>query len=146
MLQYSLDYLKEKGYEVDDTYINFNANSKGCRVGDCVKRALCVASQTDYDEIKRELNRYKKITHCDKFNDRKNWTPYVEKVLKGKKISFPAKTGCSRMDGHLFARHYNKGRYILRMAHHLVACVDGYIIDSWDSRDKCVYCAWKIGD
>lgn len=146
MLQYSLDYLKKNGEVVSETFINFNANPKGCRVGDCVKRALCVASQIDYNEIKRELNRYKKITHCEKFNNTKNWKPYVEKVLKGEKMSFPAIAGKPRMNGHTFAKTYKKGRYILRMSKHLVACVDGYIIDEWDSRDKCVYNAWKIKD
>lgn len=36
-----------------------------------------------------------------------------------------------------------KGRVIARMAGHFAAVVDGVLEDTWDSRDKMVYCYWS---
>lgn len=126
------------------SFIFFNAHPKGLKVGDCVKRAITKATGMDYMEVQRELNRYKKVTGADAFNCKTNYKPYIEKVLKGKKISFPAKKGFNRMDGYHFANRYPKGKFILSMAGHLTACIDGVIYDTWDCREKCVYTAWEI--
>ena len=72
------------------------------------------------------------------FNFNYNPHKYVENVLHGVKLSFPAKKGESRMNGEKFCKLYPKGRYILCMANHLTACVDGIIYDTWDCSDKCV--------
>jgi len=48
------------------------------------------------------------------------------------------------MTGKEFVRLYPKGRYILRLAHHVAAVVDSVVIDSWDSTRKCVYGAWQL--
>lgn len=124
----------------------FNANPKGLKVGDCVKRAITKATGKDYMEVQRELNQCKKITGCAKFNDNKNWKYYVEEVLGATKISFPAVQGEERMNGKRFMVEYYRGTYILRMAHHLSCCIDGHIYDTWDCTDSCVYTAYKIID
>lgn len=122
----------------------YNAHPKGKIVGDCVKRAICKAGEMDYMEVQRNLNRYKKVTCAKNFNDPKNYEPFIEKELKGVKISFPAIKGQPRMNGYEFCRMYPKGRYILRMAGHLSCCVNGVIYDTWDCREKCVYKAWAL--
>lgn len=121
-----------------------NLNPKGKIVGDCVKRAIAGATGISYEEVSLELNRHKKITRCEKFNDNKNWKSFVENILKGKKLSFPAVSGEPRMNGTRFCEKFNKGSYILRMAGHLSCCIDGVIYDTWDCSEKCVYNAWKI--
>ena len=122
----------------------YNAHPEGKRVGDCVKRAISLVAQMDYHQVQLELNRYKKVTGTKKFNDRKNCTAYCEKVLYMSKLSFPAIAGEERMNGDRFTRAYPKGRYILNMAGHWTACVDGVIYDTWDCREKCVYTAYKM--
>ena len=127
------------------TRFNFyNAHPEGKRVKDCVKRAITLVAEMDYHQVQLELNRYKKITKAKVFNDRKNCDAYCENVLKMEKISFPAEKGKPRMNGYNFAKSYPKGRYILNMAGHWSACVDGVIYDTWDCRDKCVYTAYKM--
>lgn len=123
----------------------YNPHPQGKFVDDCVKRAITKATGKDYLEVQRELNRYKKVTKAKEFNENKNWKPYVEKVLGGVKISFPAVKGESRMNGYSFPEQYPEGTYLLRMAGHLCCCKDGVIYDTWDCRCKCVYNAWKIG-
>ena len=125
-------------------YQYLNVHPKGLLVCDCVKRAITKVTGKDYMEVQRELNRCKKITGCEQYNDNKNWKYYVEKQLHGKEYSFPAVKGQARMNGYLFCEMFPKGSYILRMAKHLSCCVDGVIYDTWDCRDKCIYAAYKI--
>lgn len=125
-------------------YTYFNAHPQGKSVDDCVKRAITVATGMDYMEVQRELNRHKKITGAKSFNERKNCDHYVETVLHGVRMSFPAKAGRPRMNGQRFMEAYPKGRYILNMAGHWSCCVDGVIYDTWDCSEKCVYTAYKV--
>ena len=125
-------------------FIYDNPHPKGKKVGDCVKRAICLVSEVDYMVVQRQLNRYKKETGAAVYNEKRNWQPFIEKFMGGKKISFPAQKGFSRMDGYRFCEEYPKGRYILNMAGHLTCCIDGAIHDTWDCRHKCVYNAWEV--
>ena len=52
--------------------------------------------------------------------------------------------GFKRITSGDFARMYPKGKFILRMAHHVAAVVDGVLYDTWDSSRKCCYGAWQI--
>ena len=126
------------------SYQFYNAHPKGLFVGDCVKRAISKAANMDYMEVQRALNRHKKITGCANYFDHNHGTHYVEHVLKGTPMSFPAVKGQPRMNGERFCKAYPKGNYILSMAGHLSCCVDGVIYDTWDCTDKCVYKAYKV--
>lgn len=125
-------------------YQFYNAHPKGLIVGDCVKRAITLAAQMDYMEVQRELNRYKKVTGAKSFNSDYNPHKYVENVLHGRKLSFPAKRGERRMTASKFSETHPHGRYILNMAGHWSCCVDGVIYDTWDCGEKCVYTAYQI--
>ncbi len=59
-------------------------------------------------------------------------------------FDFPAKAGQPRMTGAAFCRRHRAGRYVLRLAHHVVAVKDGLVYDVFDSTEKCVYRAWEI--
>lgn len=121
-----------------------NVHPKGLLVGDCVKRAITVAAQMDYMEVQRALNRYKKVTGAKSFNSDYNPHRFVENVLHGRKLSFPAERGKKRMTAGEFSRTHTSGRYILNMAGHWSCCVDGVIYDTWDCSEKCVYTAYQI--
>lgn len=125
-------------------YCYLNLHPKGKLVGDCVKRAIAGATGIDYMEVARQLNRAKKITHCDVFNERKNIRYYLLEVLHTTELKFPAVKGASRMNGKRFSQMFPNGRYILNMAGHLSCCVNGIIYDTWDCSDKCVYSAYRI--
>ena len=125
-------------------YTYYNAHPKGLSVGDCVKRAICKAANMDYMEVQRELNRYKKVTGASAYNTDHNPHKYVENVLHGVKMSFPAKAGKKRMTPEQFCKDYPTGNYILNMAGHWSCIVDGVIYDTWDCSDRCVYTAYKV--
>ena len=129
--------------KMSNTYEFYNPHPKGLKVGDCVKRAFTKALELDYMEVQKILNDTKKVVNVEKYNNNKVWKHLV-KVYGFRKLSFQAVKGTKRMDGYQFAKQYQKGTYLLRMSHHLVACVDGVIYDTWDSRKKCVYNAFEV--
>lgn len=136
--------LEDTTMEMITRYNFYNAHPEGKRVGDCVKRAIAKVTEMDYHQVQLELNRYKKVTGATSFNSDYNPHRYCEEVLHMKKLSFPAQKGVARMNGYSFAKSFPKGRYILNMAHHWTAYVDGVIYDTWDCRDKCVYTAYEL--
>lgn len=120
-----------------------NVHPKGKIVGDCVKRAICRTTGTDYMEVQRTLNRLKRELGAEEFNSQKVLDEFIRRngfLI----ISFPAKKGVPRMNGERFCEAYPKGSYILSMAHHWTACIDGVIYDTWDCSEKCVYRAFKV--
>lgn len=122
----------------------YNPHPQQKIVEDCVKRAFTKASGKTYQEVTNELNRIKRAQGASKYNVNSVWQAYVTDVLNGKKMSFPAVKGQSRMNGARFCLEYSVGTYILNMAGHLSCCVDGVIYDTWDCREKCVYTAYEI--
>jgi hypothetical protein len=122
-------------------YKYYNAHPKELRVNDCVVRAYCTATGKEYNESRRELNKARKELGCSSYKEKDFANKFYSKY---EKLSFPAKKGCNRMNGFLFAIEYPKGNYILNMAGHHTCCVDGVILDTWDCTNKCVYNAWKI--
>ncbi len=126
-----------------ETYKFCNPHPQGKLLGDCVKRAICLAESSDYHETQINLNRLKRELHLKKYNESGVWKEYF--LRHGyNKISFPAVKDEKRMDGYSFAESHPTGSYILRMSHHLTACVDGVILDTLDCRSKCVYNAYKV--
>lgn len=121
----------------------FNAHPKGLLVGDCVKRAISKTTGIDYMEVQRTLNRLKRELGAAEFNDK----VVLDEFIKRNEfliLSFPAKKGQPRMNGERFCKAYKKGSYILQMAGHWSACVDGVIYDTWDCSEKCVYRAFLV--
>lgn len=121
-------------------YLNLHPKEK--LVSDCVKRAFAKTENRPYQEISLELNRQKKITKVDDFNNMKNVECYL-RTHGYVKRSFPAVKGEPRMNGKRFMESHSTGTYILRMAGHIVACENGNIYDTWDCTEKCVYVAWE---
>ena len=50
-----------------------------------------------------------------------------------------AKRGSTRPTVDSFAKEHPHGTFILKVAHHVVACVDGKYYDTWDSGYKSLY-------
>lgn len=124
-------------------YINTNPHPDGKNVGDCVVRAVTIATEEDYLETRRHLNRIKKELNESSYKNRKFIHKYA-KLNNWEKISFPVVKGEPRMRAGEFASKYPEGTYILNMTGHVAAVSDGFLRDSWDSSNKMVYNAWKV--
>ena len=122
-------------------WVEENLNPDGKKIGDCGVRAIAKATGKSYETIEEEL-----IELLREIKFRNYSTIYTEYNNRRcvHKLSFPAKKGYKRMDAETFARTFPNGRYVLNLAHHMVACVDGKIYDIWDCSKKCVYSAWQF--
>ena len=107
---------------------------------DCTVRALAIARSMSYDDAYDLLkDAGRKCSRGFHFGD------WVEAQPWAKKISFPAIKGQRRMNPARFVVDFPEGRYILRVAKHVFAVVDGVAYDTFENApDRCVYCAWKI--
>lgn len=125
-------------------YVFYNANPVGVSVktGNCAVRAIATAEDVDYRVAEQELLEhltkigYGYYAYADEDYLDAHYESITPKVIKGEK----------RMNGCRFAESHPKGRYVLNMAGHLTACIDGLIYDTWDCSRKCVYRYWKIKD
>lgn len=128
-------------------FIYSNPNTRDKKVGDCVKRALTIASGINYHDIEVMLNRFKKITHSKKYNDEDNWRGFVTHVLLG------SDSGNMQFVNH--GKRYTVEEYsricdcraIMQVAKHLVACDGkGNYLDTWQSGEKSIYKVYKLPD
>jgi len=119
----------------------FNAHPKGIKTGDCVVRAIATASNKDYLECRRELNQAKRELGYSSYKD----TKFLYDYLKyNPRLIFKPVKGEPRIKGSDFTELHPKGTYILKMAGHITACIDGVILDTWDCTYRSVYTAWEI--
>ena len=125
-------------------HVYFNANPKKKEVDDCVIRALALAFDEtwlvmfdDLTAIARKQSTVLNYKDCyEEYLKEHNAEP-IQTMKKGQR---------KRIHGGDFAREHRTGRYVLCMAGHLTACVEGCIYDTWDCTQKMVYKAWKTAD
>jgi len=117
-------------------WVEFNPNpGKNTKASDCTIRAYCAAEKLSWDEAFDIAGQIAKDNA---------WMPndkaLVEKIIIDKfgyemcKLEKDEK----KMTVNEFAIKYNIGTYLVMVARHLVAVVDGQYYDSWDSGDKKV--------
>lgn len=111
---------------------------------DCTVRALATAASVEYDTAYDELMsagrkagrgfHFRKWASASTFNGyRFDW------------IGFPAVKGMWRVNPVLFAMKFRQGRFILKTAKHVLACVDGRVSDEGrNAEGACVYGAWQL--
>lgn len=131
---------------VMDNFKLCNPHPEQKLVGDCVKRALTIASEINYHDIAIMLNRFKKETGALKFNQNENYKAFIEQVLLGCKNKGDMRHEFygRRYTVSEFAKWWENDKSILRCSKHLVATKNGYYYDTWDSGEKSVYIAWFI--
>jgi hypothetical protein len=124
------------------------AGFKGA-TGDCVVRAIAIATQLPYEHVYMELNSLAKQEKPSKRRNRQSssrtgvhrctYEKYLKQLGWEWKATMAIGTGCQV---HLRADELPSGRIICRLSRHLVAVIDGEIHDTHDpSRGgtRCVY-------
>lgn len=126
------------------------ASSKRSRQGDdCTVRALTIACNVPYDIAYDTLIKYgRKYGQGFHFpigeHDTKS-APIPELGYRFDWEAFPARRGSPRMNLGLFGRCNPRGRFILRTAKHVQACIDGFVYDTaLQYAERCVYGAWTV--
>lgn len=127
------------------------AGYKSKKSGDCVCRAISIATGKDYQEVYDALNELAEKERPRNGKKRSNantgvYKPTIKKYMQSigwtwvptMKIG----TGCQV---HLKKEELPKGRLVVSVSKHLVAVIDGVIHDNHDpSRNgtRCVYGYW----
>lgn len=132
-------------YKNTEHFTLYNPNpteGKKAKKGDCVIRAFAIASDKTWLEAFDILTENARKTY-NVPNDNQN---YKEVFAQQGYVSTPVKVvkGKKRMTVLDFCKKNSKGRFILRVANHLTAVVDGIVYDSWNTEECCVYKYWTI--
>lgn len=112
-------------------YIHYNQNPCGKSNGDCVIRAISIATGKTWYQVYAGLcveGRYS----CGWGNFNEVWSNYLQ-YLGFSRHGLPYNTRYSVRD---FAAEHPHGVYVLGTGEHAVAVVDGNIVDSWDSSNE----------
>lgn len=122
-------------------YVNLNINPKQRKASDCVIRTFALALNQSWEDTYRELcelgvKMYRipneKATY-EKYAKNKNMEKKKIELVNGRKPTVES-----------FADSHKKGTYILSVANHLVAVINGKYYDSWDCGHKSVYTFWEV--
>lgn len=116
-------------------YKFYNANSKGNFVNDCVIRAISVAEGKTWDETYEELSDMAQEDGIllDDVN-------FVEDYLDKRYRRIPH---CSKTIGELIYE-YPKGIYLVTMKGHITVVIDGVLYDTFDCRERRIWCVWRV--
>lgn len=120
----------------------YNPNPDGKRVGDCTIRAISAATQQDWESVYTALILEGFILH-DLPSANYVWGSYLRR--KGWRRHTLPNTCPDCYTVAEFAADNPTGVYILAMATHVVAVVDGDWLDTWDSGDETPLYYWQKG-
>lgn len=125
--------------------IYYNANTHSVNSGDCVKRAISLAFDLDYEYVAKLLRQTAKDYGLKYWNT----SNVFEKVINELYPTGEPKVLYSDSTVGEFSLSHNEGTYIVlcgdnKSTSHLVCIIDGNIYDSWDSSDLICYKIYKI--
>ena len=122
-------------------WIRCNPNPLGKQTGDCVIRALSVATNQSWRETYRSLCSLGE-RQADLPNSNAVWGMYL-KEKGGTQFLLPESCpSCITVEA--FCERYPKGVYVIGTGDHAVACIDGDWYDSWDSARETPTYFWRM--
>ena len=109
----------------------FNPNPRGLLVGDCTVRAICAVTGRDWRTVHRDQCELARDMGDMPSADRVWWEVLRQEGFE--QVLLPDQCpDCYTSED--FAEDHPCGVYILGPKEHAVACIDGAIWDTWDSR------------
>lgn len=122
-------------------WIRCNPNPLGKQTGDCVIRAISVATNQSWRETYRGLCSLGE-RQADLPNSNAVWGIYL-KDKGGRQFLLPESCpACITVAA--FCERYPKGVYVIGTGGHAVACIDGDWYDSWDSGNDTPTYFWQL--
>jgi len=139
--------VKADYYKDTDYFCQYNINPSyedGRRFdnGDCVVRAFAMAADITWMEAFDLL-----IENARKTYNMPDYKTNFEKVFEAfgfERKSVKVIAGKKRMTVEDFCKKHKKGHFIVSVANHLTAVVDGVCYDQWNPANKCVYVYYKL--
>ena len=114
-------------------FITINPNPKRKSVGDCVIRAICVATDKEWDEVFLELM-LKAFDMKDMPMANNVWGSYLTDLGFTREIIPNTCPECCTVK--YFLVNYPQGAFVVGTGTHAVAVKDGQYYDTWDSGDE----------
>lgn len=148
--------MKRKLPQNTQYFTYYDANPKGKKTGDCVIRALATAMRKTWDEVLTDLYEYA-MKYKQMLNDDTLYKKYLKDngwvmLKQPRKLDNTKYTGfefCEELqDGSCFT--FDNGIQIDETnniiahigGHHIVAIIDGKIMDTWNSSGGCIGNIW----
>ena len=122
-------------------WVRCNPNPVGRETGDCVVRAIAIATNQSWRETYRDLCRIGEI-EGDLPNSNMVWGMYL-KGKGGRQFLLPE--SCPEcLTVRAFAERYPEGTYVIGTGDHAVAVISGDWYDSWNSGETVPAYFWKL--
>lgn len=112
-------------------FIRYNENPCGKETGDCVIRAISIATNKNWYQVYAGLSVQGRYM-CGWGNFNEIWSDYLQ-YLGFERYELPRNSKYTVSD---FAADHPNGVYVLGTGKHAVAVVNGDVIDSWDSTQE----------
>lgn len=122
-------------------WIRLNANPANRNVGDCVVRAIAVATGRPWTDVYDELICTARSVY-DMPSSNRAWGLYLYRMGFEPFILPDACPECVTV--REFARRFPHGRYIIGTGNHAVAVINGNYYDTWDSGNQVPAYFFKV--
>ena len=122
-------------------WIKCNPNPLGKQTGDCVVRAIAIATGQSWRDTYRELCKVGEI-ECDMPSSNFVWGVYLRR--RGAKQFLLPESCPSCITVRAFAERYPEGIYVIGTGDHAVTVIDGNWYDSWNSEGEIPTYFWKV--
>ena len=122
-------------------WIKCNPNPLGKQTGDCVVRAIAIATGKSWRDTYRELCKVGEI-ECDMPSSNFVWGVYLRR--RGAKQFLLPESCPSCITVRAFAERYPEGIYVIGTGDHAVTVIDGNWYDSWNSEGEIPTYFWKV--
>ena len=126
-------------------YEHYNPNPTGKETGDCIIRTLCKVTNFSWMELYDQLTEIGR-NNCTPFTSLEMDYLFVD-CYKFVKHKVTRQKGKKALNVKTFCKEHTTGKYILRVAHHVLPVVDGKYYDiysCWDN--KTVYTYYECKD
>ena len=120
-------------------YIHANPNPQGSYVGDCVIRAIALATDKSWYDVYVDLA-VQGLSMSDMPSSNRVWAEYLKNEGWRRHIIPDTCPECYTVRD--FAGEHFKGTYILGTGSHVIAVKNGDIYDSWDSSNETPIVYW----
>lgn len=121
-------------------YQSYNANPVNNTVGDCTVRAISKVLDQDWEKTYIDLCLQGYIM-CDMPSANRVWGAYLKSKGYKRQLIDDERENYNVEE---FCREHPNGRYILAISGHVVAAINGYYYDTWNSGGEVpVYCWYK---
>ena len=120
-------------------FIFANPNPRHIRVGDCVVRAISLATGADWDEAYESICEYG-YNLKDMPSSNSVWGKMLEDMGFVRGVVYGSCPDCTVRD---FASKHS-GVYILGTGTHVVCAKHGNYFDTWDSGDETPIYFWRV--